>query len=137
MEQVALADRAGVSVETIRRLEAIEGPLSGRDDTITRVVNVLRLDGIEFLNDDGTDGRSGSGIRFVVDQVSERYRTRIAIAVRDLTDEIIREAQKEDRQLFERGGDHVAAILAKKLPKAIKEEVPDTFNRLALGLKTA
>jgi transcriptional regulator with XRE-family HTH domain len=136
MEQSDLAERAGVSVETVRRLEAIEGPLSGRDGTITRVINVLRLAGIEFIDEDGTDGRAGSGVRFAVDEVSAHYRKQIALLIRDLTDEALLAALKQDRQLFERGGDHIAAVLVKMLPKAIKADVPSTFNSLALRLKS-
>jgi transcriptional regulator with XRE-family HTH domain len=45
-----LADAAGISHPTIRRLEARDGDLGGRPDTIERLGRALEAAGIEFLD---------------------------------------------------------------------------------------
>ena len=51
LEQSALAKAAGVSVETIKRLESQDGPLlSGRAATINAIENALIKAGVEFTN---------------------------------------------------------------------------------------
>lgn len=53
MEQAALAEAAGVSVETIKRLEAQNGPLlSGRIATLSAIEKALMKAGVEFTNGD-------------------------------------------------------------------------------------
>jgi transcriptional regulator with XRE-family HTH domain len=48
--QEDLATRAGVSVPTVKRLEAAEGLLGGRQDTGTKLRGALERAGIEFTN---------------------------------------------------------------------------------------
>ncbi len=51
MEQDELARRAGVSVTTIRRLEAASGEYAVADDTAREVQMALQEAGIEFIHD--------------------------------------------------------------------------------------
>jgi len=48
LEQKTLAERAGVSVETIKRLEHQTGLLQANFDTIRRLKEALKLAGVEF-----------------------------------------------------------------------------------------
>jgi transcriptional regulator with XRE-family HTH domain len=48
--QEDLAERSGMSYPTIARLEAQDGALGGRDDTVAKIVNALEAAGIEFTN---------------------------------------------------------------------------------------
>lgn len=51
MEQTALAERAGVSANTIRNMEASgPNPIAGRSSTVQTVQRVLEAAGVEFLN---------------------------------------------------------------------------------------
>jgi len=51
MEQAVLAEAAGVSVETVKRLEAQDGPLlTGRAATINAIEKALVKAGVEFTN---------------------------------------------------------------------------------------
>ena len=60
MEQSTLAAAAGVSVETIKRLEAMEGPVRAtRVDTLDAVIAALERAGVEFIHADN----SGPGVR--------------------------------------------------------------------------
>jgi transcriptional regulator with XRE-family HTH domain len=48
--QEDLATRAGVSVPTVKRLEAADGLLGGRKDTGIKLCGALERAGIEFTN---------------------------------------------------------------------------------------
>jgi predicted transcriptional regulator len=50
--QEDLATRSGVSYPTIARLEADDGALGGRADTVSRIVAALESAGVEFTNGD-------------------------------------------------------------------------------------
>ena len=53
MDQPTLAKAAGISVETVKRIEAQDGPLkTGRFTTITAIEKALTAAGIEFTNGD-------------------------------------------------------------------------------------
>jgi DNA-binding XRE family transcriptional regulator len=56
-EQLALA--ADVSIPTIKRLEAQDGPLGGRMDTGEKIETALGKAGIEFIEENG----GGAGVR--------------------------------------------------------------------------
>jgi len=51
MEQTQLAERAGVSVETIKRLEGAQGPLRAQHDTLNSIRKALEYAGVEFIDD--------------------------------------------------------------------------------------
>jgi DNA-binding XRE family transcriptional regulator len=57
--QEMLATEAGVSVPTMKRLEAQDGPLGGRDETGAKICAALRAAGIEFIDENG----GGAGVR--------------------------------------------------------------------------
>jgi transcriptional regulator with XRE-family HTH domain len=48
--QERLAETSGVSLPTVRRLEAADGELGGREDTAGKIVAALESAGIEFTN---------------------------------------------------------------------------------------
>jgi transcriptional regulator with XRE-family HTH domain len=53
MEQPSLAAAAGVSVNTISRIETIDGPIIARTDTVRRLQRALEAAGITFTDGDG------------------------------------------------------------------------------------
>jgi predicted transcriptional regulator len=57
--QEEMAAVAGVSVPTIKRLEAVDGPLRGRNETGEKIRNALESAGIEFIDENG----GGPGVR--------------------------------------------------------------------------
>src|ERR1700727_2545699 len=57
--QEQLAAAAGVSTPTIKRLEAQDGPLGGRDETGAKIRSAMEIAGIEFLEENG----GGPGVR--------------------------------------------------------------------------
>jgi predicted transcriptional regulator len=56
MEQTRLADRSGVSVETIKRLEARHGKLNAKSDTVGRLQAALESEGVAFSSDPNRPG---------------------------------------------------------------------------------
>jgi hypothetical protein len=56
-EDLALA--ASVSVPTVKRLEAAEGPLGGRAETTQKLQAALERGGIDFIDENG----GGPGVR--------------------------------------------------------------------------
>ena len=57
--QEQLAKMAGISVPTVKRLEAADGPLGGRPDTATKLQVTLETAGIQFIEENG----GGPGVR--------------------------------------------------------------------------
>jgi DNA-binding XRE family transcriptional regulator len=57
--QEQLAAAADVSIPTIKRLEAHDGPLGGRNETGSRIRLALEAAGVEFIDENG----GGPGVR--------------------------------------------------------------------------
>jgi transcriptional regulator with XRE-family HTH domain len=57
--QEQLAEAADISIPTIKRLEAIDGPLGGRSGTGAKIQTALERAGVEFIDENG----GGSGVR--------------------------------------------------------------------------
>jgi transcriptional regulator with XRE-family HTH domain len=57
--QEQLAEAADVSIPTIKRLEANDGPLGGRSGTGAKIQTALELAGVEFIDENG----GGPGVR--------------------------------------------------------------------------
>jgi predicted transcriptional regulator len=51
--QETLADSATVSVPTIKRLEAVDGMLGGRNETAEKIRSALEAAGVEFIDENG------------------------------------------------------------------------------------
>jgi len=62
--QDELAERSGVSIPTVKRLEAAEGELGGRAETAERIVRTLEAGGVLFLPENG----EGPGVRLRKDR---------------------------------------------------------------------
>jgi predicted transcriptional regulator len=54
-----LARVAEVSVPTVKRLEALDGLLGGRDQTAEKIVTAINSAGVEFIDENG----GGPGVR--------------------------------------------------------------------------
>ncbi len=59
LSQAELAKAASISLETIKRLEAMHGELKVRLDTLTRIKEALEKAGVEFIPENG----GGAGVR--------------------------------------------------------------------------
>jgi transcriptional regulator with XRE-family HTH domain len=59
LSQADLAKAANLSLETVKRLEAMRGELKVRLDTLTRIKEALERAGVEFIPENG----GGAGVR--------------------------------------------------------------------------
>ena len=57
--QEQLSGESGVSLPTVKRLEAGEGVLGGRQETGERLIGALRAAGVIFIDENG----EGAGVR--------------------------------------------------------------------------
>ena len=62
-DQRQLAERSGLSVPTIQRMEASYGVIRGNVDSLMRVVVALEQAGIELLAEDAVSSAGGRGFR--------------------------------------------------------------------------
>ncbi len=63
IDQKQLAGLAGVSVQTIQRMEASAGTVRGVVDSLTKVVAALEGAGVELLNEGAVSTEGGRGVR--------------------------------------------------------------------------
>lgn len=68
--QSELAEAADVSLETIKRIESMEGDLKIRLDTLTKIKTALEKAGVEFIAENG----GGPGVRLRKPQRSDRSK---------------------------------------------------------------
>jgi predicted transcriptional regulator len=63
MEQKTLAERAGVSLPTVQRMEASEGVVRGVVDTLVKVIQALEEAGVVLIGDNQPSDGGGRGVR--------------------------------------------------------------------------
>ena len=63
IDQKTLAERAGVSLPTIQRMEASDGVVRGVVDTLMKVVAALEASGVELISEAQVSERGGRGVR--------------------------------------------------------------------------
>ncbi len=66
IDQRALAEKAGVSVTTIQRMEASEGNVRGVVESLTKIVEALDQAGIELIAENAPSHARGRGVRLKV-----------------------------------------------------------------------
>jgi len=63
IDQAMLAERAGVSLPTIRRMEGSEDNVRANVDTLVKVVQALEAAGIELIAEGAASTEGGRGVR--------------------------------------------------------------------------
>lgn len=63
VDQRELAQRCGLSLPTIQRMEASDGLVRGNVDSLTKVIEALAASGIELIGDGATSSGGGRGVR--------------------------------------------------------------------------
>lgn len=63
LDQRALAERAGLSLPTIQRMEASGGVVRGNVDSLMKLVDALAANGIELIGEGATSNKGGRGVR--------------------------------------------------------------------------
>jgi transcriptional regulator with XRE-family HTH domain len=62
-DQRELAQRCGLSVPTIQRMEASEGVIRGNVDSLMKLVEALAAAGIELIGEGTASSSGGRGVR--------------------------------------------------------------------------
>jgi transcriptional regulator with XRE-family HTH domain len=63
LDQRALAERSGLSLPTIQRMEASDGVIRGNVDSLMKLTSALSAAGIELIGDGATSHTGGRGVR--------------------------------------------------------------------------
>ena len=63
IDQRTLSDLSGVSLTTIRRMEASSGTVRGNVDTLVKVIEALNQHGVELINEQAESLEGGRGVR--------------------------------------------------------------------------
>ena len=63
IDQRELAQRAGLSLPTIQRMEASNGVVRGNVDSLMKLVDALAANGIELIGEGATSAGGGRGVR--------------------------------------------------------------------------
>ena len=63
IDQRELAQRAGLSLPTIQRMESSDGVIRGNVDSLMKLVDALTADGIELIGDGASSSSGGRGVR--------------------------------------------------------------------------
>lgn len=71
LDQAELAERAGISLETVKRLERLRGPISANTTTEAAIRSAFNAVGVIFLEEDGL----GCGVRFSLPRTARSRST--------------------------------------------------------------
>ena len=63
IDQRALAERSGLSLPTIQRMEASDGVIRGNVDSLMKLTNAFAAAGIELIGDNAPSPSGGRGVR--------------------------------------------------------------------------
>jgi transcriptional regulator with XRE-family HTH domain len=63
IDQRDLAQRAGLSLPTIQRMESSEGVIRGNVDSLVKLVDALAAAGIELIGEGAVSQGGGRGVR--------------------------------------------------------------------------
>jgi transcriptional regulator with XRE-family HTH domain len=63
IDQRQLADKSGLSLPTIQRMEASEGVIRGNVDSLMKLVAALDAAGISLISDNAVSSGGGRGVR--------------------------------------------------------------------------
>jgi transcriptional regulator with XRE-family HTH domain len=63
LDQRDLAERSGLSLPTIQRMEASEGVIRGNVDSLMKLIAGLEAAGIELICEGATSSNGGRGVR--------------------------------------------------------------------------
>ena len=63
IDQRELAERCGLSVPTIQRMEASDGVVRGNVDSLMKLIDALAASGVELIGEGAVSAEGGRGVR--------------------------------------------------------------------------
>jgi transcriptional regulator with XRE-family HTH domain len=127
-EQSELAERANISVKTVKRMEATSGHIDAR--SIYSVKTALERAGIEFLDGDGDWRSRGEGLRFCKDP-TVRLRRDLIESLSISIDVSLKMAVDSDEDFFERPIEQIVAKLSEDFRESLAQRLQQTLSREA------
>ncbi|WP_051310763.1 helix-turn-helix transcriptional regulator [Bradyrhizobium sp. Cp5.3] len=124
-EQAELAERANISVKTVKRLEATNGQVDARSEWAVK--KALELAGIELIGEHDWRERT-DGVRFAKDKTARLREELVEDVSRSLLIDL-KIACDDDPDFFERPPNDVAAFVTEKLRDSVKEKVGHLLNK--------
>jgi transcriptional regulator with XRE-family HTH domain len=125
-EQAELAEKADVSLKTIKRMEATSGNIDARSTWAVR--KALEVGGIEFLDGEGDWRTRGDGVRFYKDPTA-KLRRLIVDEMTTRLDVSLKIASEKDDDFFERPIDDVVETIISELRNDTKENLQRILRR--------
>jgi transcriptional regulator with XRE-family HTH domain len=130
LEQIDLAQKAQVSLQTIRRMEATTGRLQGH--STHAVQRALELAGIEFLDRDDQKSGRGEGVRFRSDRSGELRRVLVEETSNWLK-AVLEIKVQDDPEFFDRPTNEIAELITENLrqglQRSLQRHLPESAAR--------
>lgn len=124
-EQSELAERANVSVKTIKRLEATNGRVEAHSEY--SVKGALELGGIEFIGDHDWKDRS-DGVRFAKDRTGKLRRKIVEQATTWLKVDLELKT-RNDPDFLERSTAEITEAVMAAIREGVERGIRETLNR--------
>jgi transcriptional regulator with XRE-family HTH domain len=118
-DQAELAERANVSVKTVKRMEQSDGNLEARSDW--SVKKALERGGVEFFGEHDWRNRS-DGVRFAEDRTG-RLREEMTKHVKRSLECSLKSKTDEDPDFFERPLEFIVDALTPEFRETVKDTV--------------
>ena len=118
-DQAELAERANVSVKTVKRMEQSDGNLEARSDW--SVKKALERGGVEFVGEHDWRNRS-DGVRFAEDRTG-RLRDEMLKNVKRSFEYSMKSKTDEDPDFFERPLEFIVESLTPDFKESVKDAV--------------
>jgi DNA-binding XRE family transcriptional regulator len=127
-DQSELAEKASVSLKTVKRMEATSGRIDARSTWSVR--NALEIAGIEFLEGDSDWRTRGDGVRFCKDRTA-KLRLAILEAMSIGLNVDLTMMADDDDDLFERPINEIVERIVDKTREGLTEKLKSILQREA------
>lgn len=125
-DQAQLARASGVSVETIKRLEAQKGRLAARTDTIYALRAAFEARGIVFVPPTDQESLAGAGVVFA-DHPNTVFTNLIIKEAENIVRGSLKAALINDPDLFKKDRAEIVKAATSSLPKMLDLALRRTF----------
>jgi hypothetical protein len=124
LTKITLAEQAGISVETVKRLEKLDGPLDANAETLEAIEDVFVWAGL-ILEEDGSVRRGADRNALMASSLGAQI---IGLAAATLEHWV-----KDDPSFFARGPQYVAKRICALLNQQRLEQMVELAEKLVPG----
>lgn len=126
IDQATLAERAGVSIETVKRFERSDGQLKAQESTIASIGGALEKSGIVFIAANEKSLAGGVGVRFAERVEADEWNRKVDEVLSNIPLALRKSDYAEIAAAFDEEGkgvisiDRLEAVIADFLERAEK-----------------